>query len=226
MVYDEFLRKAVPVSLLFSLFKLQKARFGRVLDLGCGTGLFLRKIQTCGGSGVGVDISEKMLEIARSNLDSDNFVLLKKDMLKISFKHEFDLVSCLYDSVNYVTDKRKLLSLFKKVFRALKPKGVFVFDFNTLKKKASGSIQKEISIDKRKINLKSYYRGNFWFLEISVIENGREFVEIHKERLYSRKDIVPLLREAGFSKLLFFDGFSKRAAKPSSKRLLVLAKVL
>ena len=44
-----------------------------------------------------------------------------------------DAIVCCLDSVNYITDKRKLLKMFKLVKNYLNPGGVFIFDINFCK---------------------------------------------------------------------------------------------
>ena len=38
---------------------------GNLLDIGCGTGLFVERYIEAGGSAIGLDISRKMIERAR-----------------------------------------------------------------------------------------------------------------------------------------------------------------
>ncbi len=44
----------------------------------------------------------------------------------------FDLVTCLDDAINYLTDVDDLLAAFASVHRVLDPAGLYVFDVNTM----------------------------------------------------------------------------------------------
>jgi ubiquinone/menaquinone biosynthesis C-methylase UbiE len=56
-------------------------RVGRVLDLGCGTGLLLRELRRRGRMVVGVDASEEMLGIAKARGERAELVLADADSL-------------------------------------------------------------------------------------------------------------------------------------------------
>ena len=66
----------------------------RVLDLGCGDGLFLKMLKSRGIHGMGLDISEKAIQECRSkNLDAEVFDFTYK---KLNFRDgEFDYVVIL-----------------------------------------------------------------------------------------------------------------------------------
>ncbi len=95
------------------------------LELGCGTGIFLKKVQSWGGEVDGVDISEKQIEIARRENPDAKFYVCDVDYLKTSFG-KYDIV---YSSLmlHYLDDLDKL---FFNVARALKDFGRFVFSFH------------------------------------------------------------------------------------------------
>jgi ubiquinone/menaquinone biosynthesis C-methylase UbiE len=55
-----------------------------VLDLGCGTGVETRRLVDSGASVVGIDLSEKSLQIARSHVAEATFLLM--DILEMCFE--------------------------------------------------------------------------------------------------------------------------------------------
>ncbi|KAF1982523.1 methylase [Aulographum hederae CBS 113979] len=94
----------------------------RVLDLGCGFGWFCRFAREQGAVGaVGVDYSERMLERAREYVRGD---LDELDLAELGVEDEE--VDVVFSSLtfHYLLN---LEELFKKVFKALKPGGKFVF---------------------------------------------------------------------------------------------------
>lgn len=71
---------------------------GSVLDLACGTGRYTRLLLSRGYQVGGLDISDKMLAIARARTDPDSnmLFLLKGDAEHLPFKDkQFDGVTCL-----------------------------------------------------------------------------------------------------------------------------------
>ncbi len=89
-----------------------------VLDLGCGTGLFLEYHDNL-KKYLGIDISEDMLKHARKKFPTADFQL--GDMHSINQKdNSFDTIVCLYGTFSYSNKPKKLISEIK---RLLKPNG-------------------------------------------------------------------------------------------------------
>lgn len=66
----------------------------KVLDLGCGTGRLTNYIYKKGFDVKGLDLSNNMLQIAKSNYPKIKFI--KKDIRKLNYKKKFSAVFCLY----------------------------------------------------------------------------------------------------------------------------------
>jgi SAM-dependent methyltransferase len=103
----------------------------RLLDLACGTGKSFEPFLRRGYDVVACDVSEAMLERARARAGED-VRLERRDMRRLGRLGTFDLVCCLCDSVNYLTEPGDLEGLFAGVAANLAPDGVLVFDVNTL----------------------------------------------------------------------------------------------
>lgn len=97
----------------------------RVLDLGCGFGWHCEYAAKKGAAAVtGIDISEKMLEVANRRKTSDIITYLKEPIEDINFNRDsFDIVisSLALHYINSFED------ICKKVFNLLTKGGYFVF---------------------------------------------------------------------------------------------------
>lgn len=92
-----------------------------ILDAGCGSGYIASILQSQGFSVTGIDISAKMLELARENSPLSTF--LRMSMRRLEFpKESFDGVVCLY-SIFHVP-RRYHLGILKRFHRVLRPKGL------------------------------------------------------------------------------------------------------
>jgi len=100
-----------------------------LLELGCGTGSVLAGLTTL-GSLTGLDRSPQMLEIARSKLPTAQYV--EGDMASFSLDRRFDVVICVFDTLNHLPTFDQWIALFRRVYDHLSDEGLFVFDVNTI----------------------------------------------------------------------------------------------
>jgi len=108
-----------------------------VLDLACGTGSLTKELALRGYEMIGVDLSGDMLAEAAEknrNLDAIPPIFLCQSMDKLDLYGTIDACVCCLDSVNYVTNPKKLQKAFERVHLFLMPGGVFLFDINTPEK--------------------------------------------------------------------------------------------
>ncbi|MBS9390074.1 MAG: class I SAM-dependent methyltransferase [Dolichospermum sp. WA123] len=99
-----------------------------ILDLACGEGFYTRKFKDQGAAKVvGVDISQKMIELAREEETRkfQNIEYILGDVLELGEIGTFDLVVASY-LLNYARSSEELLKMCKSIFANLKPGGRFV----------------------------------------------------------------------------------------------------
>lgn len=109
---------------------------GIVLDLGCGTGTMTERLAGYGYDMIGVDNSEEMLELAMEKKTESGYdiLYLLQDMRGFELYGTVQAVVSVCDSVNYITEPDELEEVFRLVNNYLDPKGIFLFDFNTVHK--------------------------------------------------------------------------------------------
>ena len=100
-----------------------------LLELGCGTGSVLEGLVLIPRL-VGLDASAEMLSAATAKVPSAEFLL--GDMTDFDLGTTFDVVACVYDTVNHLVNYEAWESLFQGVARHLKPGDLFIFDLNTI----------------------------------------------------------------------------------------------
>lgn len=105
-----------------------------LLDLACGDGRFAVIMAKKGMRVVGVDSSAHMLRYARNRAQKEKVkvVFYHQRMQTLSMRNKFDLVTCWYDSLNYLLTDTDLSRTFKNVSSVLNENGLFIFDMNTL----------------------------------------------------------------------------------------------
>jgi SAM-dependent methyltransferase len=102
-----------------------------ILDLGCGTGRHDMLLSGKGYSVTGIDMSEEMLSVARSQTGSGNCLnpeFLQGDIRTFRMDRSFDVVVSLFHVMSYQVTNADLKSAFATARTHLKPGGIFIFD--------------------------------------------------------------------------------------------------
>ncbi|MHC5268757.1 class I SAM-dependent methyltransferase [Enterococcus sp. LJL98] len=96
-----------------------------VLDLGCGYGWHaIEAVERGAASVIGVDLSEKMLAVAKEQTRSEKVTYRREAMEAIDYPAEtFDIVLSSL-AFHYVADYERLI---QKIHQMLKPKGILIF---------------------------------------------------------------------------------------------------
>ena len=102
---------------------LLNQKYETLLDVGCGTGWLLEHLSNCKNAEYyGLDLSENMLEIARSkNIKNAELVQGYADSLPYD-DNSFDIVTCI-QSFHHYPDPDKAM---REVYRVLKPNGLYI----------------------------------------------------------------------------------------------------
>ncbi len=109
----------------FLLDALHQSQGFRVVDIACGTGLHAEFFAQNGASVDAFDISDEMIEYARTNRSCPSINFHTGDMRSLS-GGPWDLAICLGNSISVLSTNEDLRKTFKSVFSSLGPNGVFV----------------------------------------------------------------------------------------------------
>lgn len=201
--YGAFAKNAAPG--LLRILRESGVATGKIVDLGCGSGIWARELANAGYDVVGVDISPAMIELASGRVPGGTF--------HASSFLDFALPTCqgvtaLSEVFNYLFDEQNSLAALRgvcqRVFRALAPGGAFIFDLAE-----PGRLQ----------GAKQSFRvGDDWACLVDfqydevqqqltrqivtfrqVGENYRRHAEVHRQQLYAEAAILPMLGEIGFT---------------------------
>lgn len=196
------------------------------LDLCCGTGSLLRLVCENGFAATGVDISRHQVKRARRNVPGASFIV--QDIRQLSLPGKFDVVTCMFDSLNYLATKQDLLEAFRKATCHLSRGGLFAFDMNTFEGlqdqwcRISTTHERDLTLIVETSFNPRLAIGRC--LITGFVRDGksyRKFQEEHVERGYRAEEIEVLLNKA---RLAFrkYDGHSLGRPRKRSARLLYL----
>jgi ubiquinone/menaquinone biosynthesis C-methylase UbiE len=226
--YDQ-LMEGIPYIWWFQYVEALLDRFDfpveTVLDLCCGTGNLTMLYALSGYQAMGVDVSAGMIERAREKADKDGLPVqyFVQDAAELCLPHRFDLVVSLFDSLNNLISPSDLQQCFVRVRQHLNRWGLFIFDLNT----AYAFEHKMFDQSNRRADIPVRYewRGTYdkmtrlctIHMDFWVTEGGKErhFVEVHRQRAYAEREVMQMLRLAGFNEIYNFNAYT---FKPSTRR--------
>jgi SAM-dependent methyltransferase len=108
------------------------SKYRKLLDLGCGPGLYAERFNKVGYDVTGIDFSKRSINYAKEQSVLNNSVIDYKyqNYLSLNYVERFDVITLIYTDY-CVLSKVDRLKLLKIVHQALKPNGKFVFDVST-----------------------------------------------------------------------------------------------
>lgn len=195
------------------------------LELGAGNLNFTNCFHNYLQDIIATDLSSDMIKSDKKNL----FPKVCCNMVNLPFFMEFDLIYSTFDSVNYLTSKKKLLQHFMEVNRCLTVEGIFAFDAslekNSLKHVREGN-------KKGVCNGYHYTQKSEYFLKSLIHKNSFEiyaddkivFREIHRQKIYPFETYFELLDRAGLYVVECYDAFKYKEGTANSERIQFIVK--
>lgn len=205
----------------------------RVVDLACGTGSISVLLGENGFQVTGVDLSEEMLAVTdqKAKEKGIRLNLLHQDMRELILPYQADSVVCFCDSINYLREPEDVRSTFEKVYRSLRPGGLFLFDIHSPHKMEHIFSDHTFALAEEDI---SYIWQCEWDglevihdLTFFVREEAglfRRFDEIHIQRCFQPDDIAAWLSEAGFQEIRQSADFGQGLPLEDSERIFFTAR--
>jgi SAM-dependent methyltransferase len=202
--FSDYALKSAPG--ILEILARGKAQGGLVVDLGCGSGLWAQELVKARYRVLGIDISEAMITLARNRVPEAEF--------RVGSLFDADIPACaavtsISECLNYLFDpennRRTLASLFRRIYQALTPGGVFVFDVA------------EPGQNKQQNPVRWFTPAADWVVLVEKEEDrkrqmltrrittfrkaGKDYQrdeEVHCQRLYRAADLARELRGVGF----------------------------
>jgi SAM-dependent methyltransferase len=212
------------VNLIEALLKEVGVQHAALLDLACGTGSLLIELVKRGHTGLGIDSSPEMIERARRKTgELHNISFGVQDMTCLQLDQQFDLITCTFDSLNYITRIESIERMFHTVVLHLRSPGLFVFDSNTRHQyQNNGDFARAYELDGiRFIQRTRYDAPNH--MAITVFEFTDGCREVHMQRPYDLTELKPILRKAGLKAVKTHGNFRGKRYNSRSERLICIA---
>ncbi|BAY91870.1 MULTISPECIES: class I SAM-dependent methyltransferase [unclassified Tolypothrix] len=158
--FNDYALKSAPG--ILEILAQHNIREGLLVDLGCGSGLSTQEFTKAGYDVLGIDISKSMIALARARVPNAEF--------RIGSLFEAEIPPCnavtsIGECLNYQfdakSDRQTLSHLFYRIYHALNPGGVFIFDIAE-----PGQITQGIT--------KGFSEGEDWIVLVEKQENQQQ----------------------------------------------------
>jgi len=179
-----------------------------ILDLCCGQGRHALEITRRGFKVEGLDRSRYLIQKAKASAKKENLSVKFKegDARKLPFPPDsFEVVMMLGNSFGYFETVQDDLRILKEIFRVLKPWGRLLLDvtdgeylrekfqarsWEWIDKKLFVCRERSLSADRQRLISREV---------VTDVTKGVIADQFYAERLYTKDDLLKLLKEAGFS---------------------------
>ena len=233
-VYDRLMHEDIDYDrwcdYIENLFTFHGVSPDTLCELACGTGNITCRMEKRGYKITASDISRDMLAIASEKLEDAELVC--SDMSKLSLPEKYDAFLCMIDGLNYVITPKAVLETFKNAKKHLNDGGVFIFDISS-QYKLKNILGNETFIHS---DYDVFYSWQNRFLEkynLSdmllnfFVRNGdvyERFEERHLQRGWTEKELVLMLKKAGFTEISVYDELTFDVPSPESERIIFVCK--
>lgn len=209
-------------------------QYPKLLDLGCGPGLYAERFHQCGYHVTGIDFSRRSIEYANNNAKTKNLPItyLYQNYLDISYQAEFDVITLIYCDFGVLSDQDRS-KLLDKIYQALKPNGKFILDVFTPMQFKDRNEYKDwyysgegFWSEKDHICLNSFYRyddqNTMLDQTIVITEDSLECFNMW-DHAFTKLELETDLIKAGFTSVDFYGDIAGDVYKPDGSLMCAVA---
>lgn len=208
--------------------------YRKVIDLGCGPGMYTKRLAKKGYTVTGVDYSKRSIEYAKKEAAQEELDIeyIYQNYLGIEYNNTYDLALMIYCDFGVLSYENSLI-LLKKVYNTLKTGGRFIFDVFTPKNYEG----------KEESNNWCIYEGSgFWragpHMELEahyiyddnirlnqyIIIDSTNKPEVYNiwDHYYTRETITELLEKAGYRNITIYSDVAGKLYDEESKTMCIV----
>lgn len=176
---------------------LKKHHAHDVLELGCGTGLYLRPLKKAGFRIEGLDISQQMLKQAKDL----GVPLYKQDMSTFSLDKKYDAILCLNSSLVLLPNMRAIAQTVVRCKKHLRDEGLLIIDLPHHEKEIPENdgtveiIRRKTSRGLLTVKEQMFREKNRWVEIWNGTIGKKKFTERFSELIYSPAAVERILNK-------------------------------
>jgi len=200
----------------------------RIIECGCGTGSLAIRLALSGYRLTAFDKSAEMIDQAKLKAAGlrEPPIFEVGEFSTLSSMDSYDACLCLYDSVNYLMDELALRDYFTRVHDLLVADGLLIFDICTEYNSISyfdKSSDENFGKGHHYTRAMTYDKDNQIQQNVFIIwfksEPKKQYVEIHRQKIYSESTVRSIVESSGFKVLEVVDGFYRNKVRDDTLRI-------
>ncbi len=214
-----------------AILQKESLRPRTAVDLACGTGSVALILAREGLHVTGVDMSWEMLTVAQQRAQEralQPFFVCQK-LQELQLPVGVDLAVCALDGLDYILDPADCEEAIRRVYKALNPGGIFIFDVNTPEKLRA--MDGQVFLDE---DVYCVWRGEF-DEDTNICSYGMDLFqrqgalwqrsfEEHQEFAYPAEELKAYLRRAGFTHIRVYGDERMEAPRAGEQRIYFSAR--
>ncbi len=208
-------KKTIESTVKWILDKAGKSNL-KILDLGCGPGLYSQLLTKKGHQVTGVDFSEHSIKYAKKTAKENNLEIdyRQQNYLELEDHEKYDLVILIFTDFGVLSPDDRAI-LLSNIHRALKPGGFFLFDVLN-----DNQMDQKIGDKSWDISEQGFWRGkpylvlsdSFLYPENKVVLYQHYVIDEDRSETYrfwthffSHEDLKNILKQNDFGCIDFYE---------------------
>ncbi|MDD4105784.1 MAG: class I SAM-dependent methyltransferase [Clostridiales bacterium] len=202
-----------------------------LMDIGCGPGLYTRQFAECGLRVTGMDFSERSIAWAREHDAASTYLV--QDYLEMDFDSAFGIITLVWCDYGALVPEDRT-NLLRRVRKALKPGGLFLFDvftprrYDTFEEETSWEICEDGGFWSPRpylcLSVKYCYENHIGVWRYVIVEDDTSRSYNIWDTGFTREDLSEELAVQGFSPLAFYSDAEGGAYDAASSTLCAIMK--
>ena len=212
---------------------LPPAAYPRLLDFGCGPGLYAERFARAEFQVTGVDLSRRSVTYAQNSARQQGLAIryLLQNYLAMTLDETFDLATMIYCDYGALSAADRKL-LLQNVYRHLRPKGRFLFDvfsvrhYEAFAEGQTWDFHPDGGFWRDRAHLELHarrkYPGSVTLEQTVILEESGTSAYYLWNTCYSAETLAEEVQAAGFKVCQIFSDVAGRPYDPASPTLAVL----
>lgn len=191
-------------------------RYYKLLDLGCGPGLYTQRLAEKGYKVTGIDYSQRSIDYAKNTADKLGLEIdyLYQNYLSIAYENQFDVIILIYCDFGVLSDEDRI-TLLQKAYQALKKGGKLIIDvftpynYSSRKEGTSWEIHEDAGFwsNEKHICLNGFYKyENDTVLDHTVVITKEKVSAYYLwNHCFTKQSLIDEITKSGFEKYHFYN---------------------